>query len=449
MRVRSSLAAAAIIAASATTLVAIPAHAAKAPAKPGDFNGDGRPDVVVGVPRAGVVTIVYSGTKKRQKIAPKGARRVGFGLSTVSADFDRDGYADLAVTGTNETGVTVVYGSRKGLSNRRAFLPTQKGLVARESLAVGDFDRNGKPDLISTVGLSYWTFANVGKGKAQGRQTTPPPREHPEGQVDIYSYAPVAADYTGDGYADLVLLADTQKPAGTAEYEDGPFLQLAKGSAGGLGAMSYLPEEYRGGAGGAAGDINGDGRADLVTGRNISQYDYYDHQEVRVYYGRANGLSKPTRISQGDPGVPGQEQPDSDDVYVAFGYSIAVGDVNRDGKADVAISDPVDQSAWDSPTFGSVTLLYGSSKGITTKGAQFFTESTKGIPGNKSAKHMFGQSIAFTDVNADGRSDLLIGVPGVGKVFRLRSIKGRISTAGLATYSFPGKALRFGESIMR
>jgi hypothetical protein len=441
------LAAAAIIAASATTIVAVPAQAAKAPAKPGDFNGDGRRDVVVGVPRAGVVSVAYSGTKKRQKIAPKGARRTGFGLSTVSADFDRDGYADLAITGTKETGVTVVYGSRMGLAGRRAFLPSQAGLVARESLAVGDFDRNGRPDLISTVGLSYWTFANVGKGKAQGRQTTPPP--HPENEISIYSYAPVAADFTGDGYADLVLLPDTQKPVGTPVYENGPFLQLAKGSAGGLRAPSYLPTEYESAAGGAAGDINGDGRADLVVGRGISQYDYYDHQEARVYYGRADGLSAYTRIAQDQPGVPGQEQADVEDTHAAFGYSIAIGDVNRDGKADVAISDPIDQAVSEGPTFGSVTLLYGSSKGITTKGAQFFTESTKGIPGNRSGKHLFGQSIAFTDVNADGRSDLLIGVPGVGKVFRLRSVKGRLSTSGLATYGLPGAAFRFGESIMR
>ena len=156
-----------------------PAAAAATPAKPYDFDGDGHPDQVVGAPelQVGVVegaggVVVLPASKKGLSTAGRtitqattgvaGAPAVGgqFGAAFASADFDHDGYADLAVgapadgyaSGRDDPGtVTVLFGSATGLTGARSFVLHRAGTVSGDtfgsSLATADFDADGWADL--------------------------------------------------------------------------------------------------------------------------------------------------------------------------------------------------------------------------------------------------------------------------------------------------------------
>jgi CSLREA domain-containing protein len=152
-------------------------------------------------------------------------------------------------------------------------------------------------------------------------------------------------------------------------------------------------------------DINGDGHADGVVGEpgrdNFAG-------GVHVLYGTDNALTADASgtalndqlLTQNSPGVPGGSE--ANDI---FGFAVAVADFNGDGCGDVAIGVPgEDQSA------GTVIVLYGSTSGVITAGAQRFQEGT-GVPGNRFSGEDFGDTLTTGDLNDDGIADLAIGVP--------------------------------------
>jgi len=401
-----------------TALAVLPAGAASAtsPARPHDFNGDGRTDLVVngpdlakrGLPWTGLVAILYSGgreqviTRDSPSVPSSAGRGDRFGESTASADFDRDGYADLAVTGFKEGGVIIVYGSRKGLSRRSAFLRTSTSYrLIFKSLATGDFNGDGRADLIATVQSRYWIFYGVGEGKP--RTTRFGSTADPD-QDAGYALVPTAADFTGDGRTDVAL----------SDMRSGSFLlkSTKKELTAPIPVSGGLPSPQIS----ASGDLNGDGKADLVVS---------DAERVQVLLGRSSGFGKPKTITSRTLGRP---------AAYSFGHSLAIADVNRDGRADLAIGAP----AMGPKGSGQVFLLYGHRSGLTTRKAQTFDQKNKALKVSPEKGDLFGSAVRLLNLSGDGRPELVIGSggedKGTGRVYVLANRKGRITAKSVKKY---------------
>jgi len=141
-----------------------------------------------------------------------------------------------------------------------------------------------------------------------------------------------------------------------------------------------------------AGDVNGDGFADLVTG--AYSYDTPDVNAGRamVFYGSAPGFS-------GEP----EWQSDGEMAGDSYGISAAgVGDVNGDGFDDILVgaqtydlTDPVAENA------GKAYLYYGASDGLSTAPAWTLT-------GTQAGEGLGARVGAAGDLNGDGYGDFAI-----------------------------------------
>lgn len=386
-----------------------------------DFNGDGYQDMAVGAANgtvggktgAGYVAVVYGSRSgldtRRYQVVSQDSPGVpgpaepdaGFGTSIAAGDLNGDGYADLAI-GSPQYGpydnvyyhgaVTVLFGSADGL--RRAASVAGRYRLGN-AVGMGDVNGDGRPELIATE-----TPTNFGDvylfDVAEGAYTVNP---LPYGARRSGLTAITTGDVNGDGYADVV----TSYPAvgGT------PMVDLYLGSSGGLSTEATVTIEYADTA--ALGDINRDGRSDLVTGY-ISQSPARGG-EVYIRYGTRQGLpAEPDlTINQDTPGVP-----ETTGEYDRFGSAVAVGDATGDGYADVAIGvqgKPVDGAN----RAGSVVLLKGRPRGLTTAGAQSFSQDTPGVPDTAEQDDLFGWAVSLIDFNRDGRADLAAAAVGENK----------------------------------
>ncbi|MFJ8637065.1 FG-GAP and VCBS repeat-containing protein [Streptomyces sp. NPDC093568] len=146
-----------------------------------------------------------------------------------------------------------------------------------------------------------------------------------------------------------------------------------------------------------ADDFNGDGYRDLATAAPYTPVGgKRDAGAVVVNYGSANGISAARRtvITQNTAGIPGTaEQGDE------FGQSLASGDLNRDGYADLVIA-----SEGENAGAGAVVIVWGARTGLS--GGQV-------VPDPAPSDHdEYGLSLAVGDFSGDGRADLAVGSTG-------------------------------------
>lgn len=281
-------------------LLTPPASAAPASrAKPYDFNGDGLPDLTAGAPflqvgkdvAAGGV-VVLPGTKAGLSLqeqvvgTPRGPKEESiFGTSVASADFDRDGFADLAVGAPGEFGryqpsgaVHVVYGSKAGLTGAQAQRLTQVGgeeidASFGRAVATADFDGDGWPELLASAPgtteetqtpatgvLSVYRGGPAGFSPARGSLLR---GDRSSTRYDVsFGTVLTVGDLDGDGRPDLVV--GSSEPGD----RDAGSISTCAGTADGLQGCTQLARDSAllGPTALAVGNVRGDTHPEIVVG---------------------------------------------------------------------------------------------------------------------------------------------------------------------------------------
>lgn len=182
----------------------------------------------------------------------------------------------------------------------------------------------------------------------------------------------------------------------------------------------------------ASGDFNNDGFADLAVGVPDETVGGAENAgAIHVYYGSPAGLSSEGEqfFDQDTPGIGG-----GGETGDFFGQTLAVGDFDIDGYADLAIGiDNEDLS--DAENAGAVIVLFGSSTGLAASGSRFISQNTlpPGSSESTEAGDQFGSALAASATGA-----LAIGVPGESYFLPNESRSGLVHAL---TTSAPGNPL--------
>ncbi|WP_081867948.1 FG-GAP repeat domain-containing protein, partial [Hymenobacter sp. IS2118] len=310
----------------------------------GDFNADGRPDLVTANFDSGNVSVLLA------EAGGGFAAAVNYGtgdgpVSVAVGDFNTDGRPDLAVANLYNGNVAVLLAQAGGTFAGAVNYGAGDG---PRSVAVGDFNADGRPDLavanlyngnvavlLAQAGGTFAGAVNYGAGDG--------PRSVAVG------------DFNADGRPDLAV---------ANLYNDNVSVLLAQAGGGFAAAVSY-------GAGAtpisvAVGDFNADGRPDLATA-NV------DGGNVSVLLAQAGGTFA-APVSYGAGVRP---------------FSVAVGDFNADDIPDLAVANA---------NGDNVSVLLGQAGGTFAGAVNYGT----GVGPYRSP-----YSVAVGDFNADGRPDLV------------------------------------------
>ena len=378
---------------------------------------------------------------------PAGSEQVAY------ADFNCDGYADLAVgvvgeavDGFDDAGmVNVLYGSAAGVAaaNNQAWHQnvTEPVAVAGSAeagdwfgyaLTAGDFDGDGYSDL--AIGIPFEDVdgvANAGAvqllyGSAAGLapkhvQIWHQNDEGIEGAAeadDRFGDELTAGDFDGDGYADLAIGIPYENVDSIA---NAGAVQLLYGSAAGLapkhtqiwhqdddGMEGAAEAEDRFGHALTTADFDKDGYADLAIGVPYEDIEtIVNAGAIQVLYGAGSGVGPkhPQTWHQDDEGIEGAAEAED-----RFGYALTAADFDGDGYDDLAVGVPFEDI--DSVVnAGAVQLLYGSATGVVPKHAQIWHQDDDGMEGTAETEDQFGHALTAADFDGDGFDDLAIGVP--------------------------------------
>jgi hypothetical protein len=461
--------------------VAQPARLAYALAG-GDFNGDGYTDLIAGTPdftgtltNQGRALVYFGGTVIDNGVADA---RVGsgqgsgqLGHSVATGDVNGDGYADLVsgafgydgTGGTNSGRVSLYLGGAAGF-NTIADAQLDGSLTdmrAGGAVAVGDVNGDGYGDIIvgapdysnghSLEGAALIYFGGVGAFNTQVDATL----EVNQIGASFGSSVAYAGDVNGDGFGDVLVGAPNYdglgiddgamfvyyggaifnttadatlrggqgaaylgwRVAGAGDLNGDGYADIAAGGIGfdGSGATNAgVARVYFGGAsfdttpdaeieGGqsdarlgsaiaGAGDVNGDGYSDLIIGVNEYDNGQLDEGRAYIYKGGAGAFSTTVYATL-----------EINQVNSGFGSAVAgAGDVNGDGYADVLVGAPEFDVAGSNDE-GAAFLYLGSATSFVTTHAVRMSQTQLAT--------RQGFAVAFGDVNGDGYSDPIIGAP--------------------------------------
>lgn len=386
----------------------------------GDINGDGYSDVLVGAPfydkgqtNEGAV-FVYHGSATGLGANPalvleSNQAEAQFGTSVSTAgDVNKDGFSDIIAGApmydkgeTNEGAAFVYQGSAAGINANNPVILESNQAEARLGRSVdglGDGNGDGFSDVAVGAPLYDKGQSNEGAvfvyhGSALGININPAVTlESNQADASFGHSVAGAGDVNGDGFSDLVtgaILFDSgQKDEGAAF--------VFHGSAAGINANAAVVLENNqvsaahGWSVASAGDVNGDGYGDIVVGSYLYDNGQVNEGAAFVYHGSQAGTNPVAAVTL-----------ESNQTEAKSGISVAcAGDINGDGYSDILVG--VWQFDQGEANEGAVMVHQGSATGI-------IKTPISTMEGNQANAAMGWSAKSAGDINGDGYSDIIAG----------------------------------------
>jgi hypothetical protein len=335
-----------------------------------DFNNDGKPDLAVvnqgpsstSTPQSSLSVLLGNGDGSFQPAVTTNVLNSGLATGTAQSvavgDFNGDGLPDVALNTAGPAGpaVELLLGQGDG-----SFQPNHLILPVGQtpfSVAAGDFDGNGALDLV-TANSNGAVSVLLGNGGGAFR-----PR------IDLAvggsPHSVAVGDFNGDGRLDVAVAQQlTDTVSVLLGHGDGTFAPPLVFAASG---QNFTPQSL------ALGDVNGDGKLDLVI-KSVSVLDS-DAFQVGVLLGNGDGTFQAPLLGAAQPGGSGD---------------LALGDFNNDGRLDAAVADQLGAPA------GNLSVFAGNGDGTF----QSLIRLDLLTGGNDPL------GVAAADLNGDGLVDLV------------------------------------------
>jgi hypothetical protein len=243
--------------------------------------------------------------------------------------------------------------------------PQHNDMGGSQSAAIADVNGDGYPDLVTAHNAAPSTVAiALGNGDGTFQKAT----QYNSGGNFANSVA--IGDVNGDGHPDLIVAnmcdAGCEGIIGVLLGNgDGTFQPAITYDSGDFEAQSL-----------AVGDVNGDGKLDLV----VANYGGANHSTVSVLLGNGDGtFNSPVNYSSAG----------------SLADSVALADVNGDGFPDLVVSNKCQIN--DCNFAGPVSVLLGNGHGVFQDAVPY-----------SSGGFQYADSVAVGDVNGDGRPDIIV-----------------------------------------
>jgi hypothetical protein len=300
---------------------------------------------------------------------------------TAQADFDGDGFADLAigvpfqdVSGQSNAGaVCVVYGDSTGFTDESVQQvwnqDSGSGLENAEAndrfgsaLATGDFNGDGFADL--AVGVPFEDVDALVDA----------------GAVNVIYGSPAGLSETGNQFWHQ----------GSTDINDEPEQGDQFGSV--LTAANFGKSS----------------RADLAVGVPFEDVEpILNAGAVNVIYGTSTGLAASGDQFWHQNRRRLAETAEEDD---RFGSALAAANFGKSSHADLAVGVPFETNGGVSAAAGAVNVLYGTSTGLSARGDQLWHQNRRGIAETAEAEDLFGAALAAANFGKSSHADLAVGV---------------------------------------
>lgn len=437
----------------------------------GDVNGDGYADVIIGAPYFNGTFVdegkafIYTGSNISGGLSAspywtsasgQGGAQYGYSVS-IAGDVNGDGISDVIIGAPYYDGVQIdcgrafaFYGSPNGLSLTANW--SQTGVIGNQINSdfgicvstIGDINNDGYAD-VAVGAPNYDVSGNKGgvfiyKGSPNGLTALSATIFPSDNYYNSFGFSVASAgDVNGDGFGDLII----GSPFYSLDYLNEGKAYLYYGNSGvsplfsGWSKKGNSVNAFLGNSVASAGDINGDGYADVLTAAYRYTDDQSEEGRVFLYNGSPSGLLNSASWSA-----------DGNFAYAQFGTSAATaGDVNGDGYNDVIIGAP----SYDFNNIGGrAYLYYGNYSGLSTSPGW---TAQAGLTGQANAS--FGASVGCAgDVDGNGIADVLVGAPyyhngvsNTGRVYVYQGFGTGLSAAPNWTYTPSSGNYQFGASV--